>query len=471
MRVTISNKIIIEDPSFELLAWADKNLVVRNPEYDKKVRLGFWVGKTPKELTLYEHRRDVLYLPFGVLHEISKLTSKDDHVEFDPFMFGQSVNFDCNVPLYDYQQQAVSALLQSGGGILEAPAGSGKTQMGIALAGRIQKPTLWLTHTKDLLNQSLNRAKQYIDESMLGTITEGKIHIGEAITFATVQTMCNLDLDWLKYQWSVIIVDECHRCAGTPTAVTRFSKVLNNLAAPYKYGLSATLYRSDGLIKTTFALLGPIRHTVSKEAVEDRIMRIGIRPVYTKQPVGDVFNTDGTLCYSKLINDLCTNAARNNTIISTIIDEESDFIHFGKEGHSSLILSDRLDHLTELIRLLLPELKEKAVMISGKMTSKSGKAEREQAIKDMTEGRKKYLFATYSLAKEGLDIPCLDRLYLTTPQKNKAVVTQSIGRIARTAEGKENPVVIDFIDDFPYLINAYKARWTSYRKVGCYLVR
>lgn len=461
LRVTISNKIIIEDPSFELLAWADKNLVIRNPEYDKKVRLGFWVGKTPKELTLYEHRRDVLYLPFGVLHEISKLTSKDDHVEFDPFMFGQSVNFDCNVPLYDYQQQAVSALLQSGGGILEAPAGSGKTQMGIALAGRIQKPTLWLTHTKDLLNQSLNRAKQYIDESLLGTITEGKIHIGEAITFATVQTMCNLDLDWLKYQWSVIIVDECHHCAGTPTAVTRFSKVMNRLAAPYKYGLSATLVRSDGLIKTTFAIIGPIRHTVSQEAVQDRIMRVGIRPVYTKQEIGDVYNTDGTLNPIKLTNEICYNADRNRTIIDSIIAEGD---------HSSLILSDRLDHLTELIRLLPPELKEKAVMISGQMTSKTGKAEREQAIKDMTEGRKKYLFATYLLAKEGLDIPCLDRLYLTTPQKNKAVVTQSIGRIARTCEGKGDPVCIDFVDDFPYLVNAYKARWTSYRKAGCYLV-
>ena len=32
-----------------------------------------------------------------------------------------------------------------------------------------------------------------------------------------------------------------------------------------------------------------------------------------------------------------------------------------------------------------------------------------------------------SLAKEGLDVPRLERLYLTTPQKDYAVVTQSIG--------------------------------------------
>ena len=34
------------------------------------------------------------------------------------------------------------------------------------------------------------------------------------------------------------------------------SKVLNNLACRYKYGLSATLHRADGLIKCTYALVG-----------------------------------------------------------------------------------------------------------------------------------------------------------------------------------------------------------------------
>ena len=91
-------------------------------------------------------------------------------------------------------------------------------------------------------------------------------------------------------------------------------------------------------------------------------------------------------------------------------------------------------------------------MISGKMTTKKGKAEREQALEDMRSGKKKYLFATYSLAKEGLDVPRLERLYLTTPQKDYAVVTQSIGRIARTLEGKSDPIAYDFVDDIAYLV-------------------
>ncbi len=88
----------------------------------------------------------------------------------------------------------------------------------------------------------------------------------------------------------------------------------------------------------------------------------------------------------------------------------------------------------------------------------------------MRTGKKKYLFATYSLAKEGLDIPCLERLYMATPQKDYAIITQSIGRIARTCEGKADPICYDFVDDMPYLVRAYKKRWTTYRKNNCYSV-
>jgi superfamily II DNA or RNA helicase len=120
---------------------------------------------------------------------------------------------------------------------------------------------------------------------------------------------------------------------------------------------------------------------------------------------------------------------------------------------------------------LLPfDMKNGAVMISGKMTTKKGKLERERAIEDMRTGKKKYLFATYSLAKEGLDIPCLERLFLTTPQKDYAVITQSIGRIARTCNGKQEPICLDFVDDIGYLVKSYKKRCVTYKKNGCYFV-
>ena len=88
----------------------------------------------------------------------------------------------------------------------------------------------------------------------------------------------------------------------------------------------------------------------------------------------------------------------------------------------------------------------------------------------MRTGKKRYLFATYALAKEGLDIPRLDRLYLTTPQKDYAVIVQSVGRIARTFEGKQLPTAYDYVDAIRSLEKSFKQRCTHYRKCGCKLI-
>lgn len=419
----------------------------------------FRVGNTPETLSLYELRGNKLILPFGMLRTLPFLNEANVKADFPDF---KSIDFNCNVPLYEYQEKAVSEMLKKHYGILQSPAGSGKTQMGISLVARIGRRTLWLTHTKDLLNQSKVRAEQYMSKELIGTITEGKVNIGQGITFATIQTMCRLDLAQYKYLWDVIIVDECHRCSGTPTAMTQFYKVLNSLSARHKFGLSATVHRSDGMIAATYALLGQVVYTVPNEAVGDRIMKVGIKPISTGIKLGrECINTDGTLNYTKLVTYLCENDERNRQIGSWL-ESESE--------HSSLILSDRLDHLSRLMNTLPLSMRKQAVMISGKMTSKKGKAEREQAIEDMRTGKKKYLFATYSLAKEGLDIPCLERLYLTTPQKDYAVITQSIGRIARTHEGKQEPICYDFVDDSQYLMKSFKRRCTTYRKNGCYFI-
>ena len=460
MTVTVGSTITVENPSQELIQWCSQNLKISNPDYAKKLRMHFWLGNTPKELCLYEIHGDNLILPFGVLRDILPYVSSAK--VFRTFTGRAKANYECSVPLYGYQQTAVEVLREQRYGILQSPAGSGKTQMGIALMAELGLKTLWLTHTLDLLNQSRRRAELYMSSDLIGTITEGKVNIGSGVTFATVQTMCRLDLEKYRDVWDVVIVDECHRCSGTPTAMTQFYKVLNNLAARYKYGLSATVHRSDGTIKATYALLGKVVYTVPEEAVAERVMKVGIKPCFTKIRLSrECLNTDGTLNYAKLITYLCEDFTRNHYISARIA---------ANAEHSSLILSDRLEHLKTLMSALPRSMQEKSVMISGKMTSKTGKAAREQAIEDMRMGKKKYLFATYSLAKEGLDIPRLERLYLTTPQKDYAAVTQSIGRIARTFEGKEAPVCYDFVDDAGYFVKAYKKRCSIYRKNGCYFV-
>lgn len=463
MEITLSNEVIVKDPTPEVKKFCNVNLVIPNPVYYKKQRMGFWLGTTPATLSLYRRNGNKYYIPYGSWQELKKLVPASTPVSTD-FADNPRIDYQAKLPLYDYQEQAVTSIKKETNGILQAPCGSGKTQMGIQLAVNLGRKTLWLTHTKDLLTQSYERAAQYMDKSLLGKIADGKIEISNGITFATVQTLSKVDLPLYKYVWDVVIVDECHRVAGSPNSITMFSRVINNLAAPYKYGLSATVHRGDGLIKSTFALLGEVIYQVSEEVVADKTMDVTIQEVRTGIKISECcLDTDGTVDYGKLINYLVESPERTRLIAAKIAENRS---------HSNLVLSDRLQHLKEIIACLIdlgiPE--DQIRMIDGKMVSKKARAERQQALEDMKTGKARFLFASYSLGKEGLDIPNLDRLYLVLPKKDFAVVTQSIGRIGRVSEGKSSAVCYDFVDDVGFCVGSWKKRLGTYKKKGCVIV-
>lgn len=433
--------------------WCENNLSVSNPEFYKKQKMGFWIGNTPQKINFYEVIGDRIRVPYGCLYKLeSFLLDATDRTKAK-----YRININDEISLYDYQEKAVDSINKRCG-IIQAPAGSGKTQIGIALIKRLGYRALWLTHTKDLLNQSKKRYEFYFGKDGVGTITNGKVNIGNKVTFATVQTMAKLDLPKYKNEFDVIIVDECHNVVGSPTKIQRFYKVLNNLNARYKYGLTATLHRSDGLVESTKSILGDVIVQIDEEEVKDKILEVGIKRMDTKLKDDNIYlNFDGTINWNKLLAYICNSEKRNKVIINTLINNSDN---------SSLILSDRVQHLVDMRNLLPKDLKSDSVILS----SKSKKDDREKAILDMKNGNKKYMFATYSLAKEGLDIPRLERLYLTTPKSDLAVVIQSIGRIARTFDGKRDPIAFDFVDDIGLLKKKYKDRWRHYRKINCYEV-
>lgn len=458
MEIKISNEITIIEPTDDIREWIYNTLKVANPEYQKKLQLGLWIGRTPKELKLYRISGNNIIIPYGTYKSLYNtfLYLKDIVASVD-LSQNKHVNYNANISLYPYQENAVESLINANGGILKSKAGSGKTRMGIATICRMGLKTLWLTHTNELLNQSYNSASEFIDEKLLGKITNGKMQIADGITFATVQTLSKADLNALKYEWDMIVVDECHKCAGTVSKATMFSKVLNNLAARYKYGLSATLHRADKLIKCTYALIGGVAHTVPDNVV--KTMRVEIQKKETGVQISrKCLDTDGTLVYAKLINYLAEHKRRND-IIAMDIEDLAD------KGHSIILLSDRVEHLNTIYDNITSKYQDDTVILHGKIK----KADREKALKEMRNKEKHILLATYQLAKEGLDVPCLDRLLLATPVKDYAIVVQSVGRIARVCEGKGAPVVYDYVDDIGFLKNMWKKRCTSYKKDGCIL--
>ena len=266
MKLILSNKLYIEDATAKFAKWCADNLVFDNPDYISRERLGKWTGNVDRYISMYERRGNDLVLPFGTFRKVwteFKGEFTDFRCEISPV---RARSYNSTISLRDYQSRAVDAVLRGKNGILVAPCGSGKTQMGLEIAARIGGKTLWLTHTQDLLTQSMTRARECFDipASEFGTITGGKVNVGNTITFATVQTLSNVDLFSFTDEWDTIIVDECHRCVGSPTRLHMFYKVLSALSARYKIGLTATPYRADGLEGCMFAVLGDVLHEVSR---------------------------------------------------------------------------------------------------------------------------------------------------------------------------------------------------------------
>ena len=465
MNFTLTNKVIIEDPTPEMLAYCKITLSFINPDYLKREEKGKWTGNIQREIVLFERAGNRLYLPFGTCKNIYLLFKKDITRVESLICPLRAREYGSHINLYGYQQNAVEAVLRAKNGILVAPCGSGKTQMGLEAVARIGGKTLWLTHTTDLLTQSMNRAKQCfgLPASEYGTITAGKVNVGNTLTFATVQTASNIDLSQYRDEWDCVVVDECHKCVGSPTRMMMFYKVLSALSARYKIGLTATPYRADGLERCMFALLGDIIHKVPQSAVAGNTVPVRVKFVNTgyTPDIDDITDGDGTLNYAKLISDITENVKRNEVIIQQIFE--------ASRNGAVLVLSDRINHLEDLeteITMYSPYNIKCARL--GIASTKAEKERRARILTDLNNGALNVVFATYKLAKEGLDVPNLRTVVLSCPVKDKTTVIQSAGRVARKAEDKDFGTVIDFSDDFG-LLRGYEKKRRGYYKKNSYI--
>lgn len=456
MTIFCSNDIQFINCNNEILTFCENNFKLSNPNYIKMLRLNKSVYNIPKFLYLYKKVGDNVIIPRGLYNIIKSnfnLSLYETIFDLAPNYNFTPINISSE--LYAYQVNAMNILVKSKNGILVAPTGSGKTQIAIGYILKMGLRCLWITHTIDLLKQSYNRASQYIAKSQLGIISAGKVHIGSAITFATIQTLSKLDSNALKYEFNIIIVDECHRVAGTPTKFQMFYKVINSLASQYKFGLTATLHRSDGLERTTTSLLGDIVHNIDFKNVACKLVRPTVKSINTNIKLNQTcFDDFGLLDYNKLLTYLSSCTERNELIIKHILSNREN---------SNLILANRIDILQNLYNMLPDDEKSKGIVFTSKLSKKI----RGESLELMCDGTYKYMFATFSLAKEGLDIPILDRLYLVNSSKDKAVITQSIGRIMRQYNSKTESIIFDFIDDYKKAKRDSITRRAYYKNQNC----
>ena len=127
------------------------------------------------------------------------------------------------------------------------------------------------------------------------------------------------------------------------------------------------------------------------------------------------------------------------------------------------MLSDRIEHLLILDKML----KEKVPWLQVEVLT--GRMNKRKRIEVMEQARNReidVLLAT-QLAREGLDLPHLNRLFLCTPKRAAGATQQEIGRVMRPCEGKQDAIVFDFVDfNSPVLRAQYWRRQDVYRRLG-----
>ena len=337
-----------------------------------------------------------------------------------------------------HQNAAMAAALKAGHGVLSLPCGFGKTTVALAIACKLGYKTMIVVHKEFLANQWKERIQQFCPGASIGIVQQNKKETECDFIIAMLQSLSLKEYSFNDFDTiGTLIVDEAHHiCAKV------FSQSLFKLCPKHIFGLSATPTRKDGLTKVLHWFMGPTFFVIEREnqdqvevfPIEFTCHRFSDPPPCTRQ---------GKLSLATMITELTENRERNTVITKLIKD-------LCKTTRQILVLTDRRHHCEVLHQCF----KTTSGLYMGGM--------KEEDLNQSS--KKKIIFATFSQAHEGLDIPTLDTVILTTP---KSDIVQSIGRIMRETHGKKNnPHIYDIFDQWSICHAMYSKRLKVYKQGG-----
>ena len=314
---------------------------------------------------------------------------------------------------------------KTGGGLICAGCGQGKTFMALYIANHYKVKTLIIVHKTFLLNQWIERINEFSDASV-GIIQQNKIDIEDKdFVVGMLQSIAKdkYDSDIFK-DFGLVIFDEAHHAPSE-----YFSRALPIITCKKSLALSATPKRSDRMEKILFWYLGSIAYKQPPNENKNVLVKVvNFKTKHKKFKEYKIQHT-GDVNRPKTINKLVEIENRNIVILDLLKDIMLE------KGRKVLILSDRIDHL-KYLKEEIDKLEEYTsdFYIGGK---------RQKDLDAAAECQ--ILLGSYGMASEGLDIPELNTLIMTTPRRE---VEQSIGRITRKIQDMQ-PLVIDIVDDIP----------------------
>ena len=443
--IIIKNKATICGINKDSIRDIKKLLTISNPLFEKKIELGLASWGTPSTLKYYELVDNSISIPVGALPEAINIIEKNGQkvdkkdlkdVRFDKKLKSYFSKIDFKATLRNYQQEMVDATKNKTVGVIEAMTGAGKTIFALAKILESSRPTLFLVHTRELANQTIESFCKFtnLKKDDIGFIGDGKFEL-KPITVGLHQTLAKLPdfkFDLINKHITQVIGDEIHIIAAET-----WYKTMCNLNAKFKWGITATPKRSDGLTKVIHWATGPKIYTVDEKDLKGVLIKPTVEYIETKYN----FPIISTQEYQEMITDLAEDKDRNKLILDTQKKYPKKY---------SILLCERISQVT-----LLHKAIKNSVMLTSKMTKK----ERLKTMELVKTGKKNVVISTYGLFSTGIDIPALELLLLCSPIKSEIRLRQSAGRLMRKSPGKTEAKIIDFVDKkVGILFNASKKR-------------
>ena len=327
----------------------------------------------------------------------------------------------------EYQRNSAKALVGDKGpgtgfGTIVLPCGAGKTIVGMTIMDMLKTSTLIIT-------TNISAVHQWIDELLdKSNLTADQIaeYSGESKTIKQVTVATYQVLTWRpdkegpyphfsifhERPWGLIIYDEVHML---PAPVFR---VVAELQAVRRVGLTATLVREDGCEGYVFSLVGPKRYDVPwKELERDHwIASAECIEVRVDLPVSQEINY--AVSNSREKHKIASINPDKIPIVKEIIDQHPN--------DKILVIGQYLAQLEEIAKLL------KCPIITGKTPN----GERDKIYGDFRSNKTKVLVVS-KVANFAIDLPDASlAIQISGTFGSRQEEAQRLGRILRPKEQK-----------------------------------
>ena len=351
---------------------------------------------------------------------------------FKAFEADLPVQMEQTIELRDYQQEATENLqkMREDGktiALLYHATGVGKTITAATDAKAVDGRTLFLVNALKLASQAKDTFAKVWPEATLGEYTGSQKDVSQTVIFATVQSISK-DLEkFSPTDFDYLIVDECHHAAANT-----YQKIFTYFHPKFILGLTATPERSDG--EDMLELFQNVAHKMDLKTAVERGVLVPIRCIRVKTNIDlpDV-RINGIKYNSQDLESKLFIPERNQLIVDTYLKYVN--------GKKTVIFCASVDHAAEIAKLLRDN-GVKAEAVSGRDRVEI----RDKILKDYETGSTNVLCAC-DLLNEGWDSPHTTVLFMARPTMSKTIYMQQLGRGTRRCPGKDDLLVIDFVDN------------------------